>query len=1061
MATDGVKYRLGLDLGTNSIGWAAVKLNENGEPCGILDMGVRIFPDGRNPTDKTSNAVERRVARGARRRRDRYLKRRTSLMQTLVEFGLMPCDEAERKALERLEPYALRARALDHPLEPHELGRALFHLDQRRGFKSNRKSEQRDKDTGPAKEAAKRLDEQLSASKARTLGEFLYLRLQDGDPARFRNLNSGGKAKYEFYPTRPMILNEFDAIWEAQESHHADVMTADAKESLRETIFYQKDPDPQPVGKCTLDPASSKDDDEGLRCPWAHPLAQRFRIWQEVRNLDIQEVGGQRRSISKEEGDIVACDLLKYKAISFDKIRKLLDLPRDAYFNLESQRRKGLLGDQTAAKLSHKDLFGKTWRSLPLDRQIETADRLLNEDDEEHAIEWLTQHAELGREAASRVASAFLLDGHCRLGLRAIRKILPYLEEGMNYPDAAKSAGYDHARTLTGELSPTGRLPYYGEQLKDHLNGSGNPRDPEEKRWGRFPNPSVHIGLGQLRRVVNALIAEYGRPHQVVVEMTRDFKLSKKQRDNLEKEQKANQKKNEERKTALTDLGLDPDNYQNRLKMRLWEELNPTNALDRRCPYTGEAIGLKRLYSADVEIDHLIPWQDSLDDSPANKVVNFRSANRFKGKHTPFETFGKTPEWEGIVQRASKLPPNKRWRFGADAREHFEKQEGFLARQLHETGWLARLSKEYMAAVVTPNNIWVTPGRLTSMIRAKWGLNDLLPGHHSDAKKRTDHRHHTIDALVIGLTDRSLLQRMSSAYDETRAKIKVPPPWEGFDREQVRPFLDRMVVSYKLDHGTPGKQGSTTGQLHNETAYGFVDFEDDPSKVVVRKKLSDFKKRGDIDDVRDTTLRAALLELWDKVHWEGGKAPDFAEKAANEGVLLGGGRRPVRNVRAVENLNVVAIRDRDGRPYKGYKPDSNAFADIWEMRDKSWKIVVVSTFDANQPDFHIEKFRPATARGKHRGKPDPAAKWLIRLHKDDMGALGSGPDRRIVRARQIWSGKVILDDHNEADVDARERKGEMDRRKSGYSAKRLREEGFRKIRVDEIGRIRDPGPPAT
>ena len=88
MTPTDVKYRLGLDMGTNSIGWAAVKIDENGDPCGLLDMGVRIFPDGRNPTDQTSRAVDRRLARGQRRRRDRYIKRRGELMDALIELGL-------------------------------------------------------------------------------------------------------------------------------------------------------------------------------------------------------------------------------------------------------------------------------------------------------------------------------------------------------------------------------------------------------------------------------------------------------------------------------------------------------------------------------------------------------------------------------------------------------------------------------------------------------------------------------------------------------------------------------------------------------------------------------------------------------------------------------------------------------------------------------------------------------------------------------------------------------------------------------------------------------------
>ena len=127
-------YRLGIDMGTNSIGWAAVKIDNRGEPCGVLDMGVRIFPDGRDEQSKTSNTVERRVARGQRRRRDRYLGRRDHLIRKLIEYGLMPADSDTRKKLEQLDPYALRAAALDETLAPHELGRALFHLDQRRGF---------------------------------------------------------------------------------------------------------------------------------------------------------------------------------------------------------------------------------------------------------------------------------------------------------------------------------------------------------------------------------------------------------------------------------------------------------------------------------------------------------------------------------------------------------------------------------------------------------------------------------------------------------------------------------------------------------------------------------------------------------------------------------------------------------------------------------------------------------------------------------------------------------------------------------------------------------------
>ena len=107
------------------------------------------------------------------------------------------------------------------------------------------------------------------------------------------------------------------------------------------------------------------------------------------------------------------------------------------------------------------------------------------------------------------------------------------------------------------------------------------------------------------------------------------------------------------------------------------------------------------------------------------------------------------------------------------------------------------------------------------MVRKIWGLDGLLPDHNfTDEKNRADHRHHAIDALVTALTDRGLLQRIASAYDDERSRIKVPLPWESL-RDDLKAALDRMTISHKPDHGTAGK-------LHEETAYGLVA---DPEKA--------------------------------------------------------------------------------------------------------------------------------------------------------------------------------------------------------------------------------------
>ena len=227
----------------------------------------------------------------------------------------------------------------------------------------------------------------------------------------------------------------------------------------------------------------------------------------------------------------------------------------------------------------------------------------------------------------------------------------------------------------------------------------------------------------------------------------------------------------------------------------------------------------------------------------------------------------------------------------------------------------------------------------------------------------------------------------------------------------------------------------------------------------MRKDLSKFTQK-DLDNVRDAPLRDALRGLWDAV---GGKPAEFAARAANEGVPVNGRRQRVRRVRMTSEQRVIPIRhtDSQGRVHqKGYLPGGNEFADVWQMPDGSWQTVVTATFYANQPDFNVDDYRP-----------HPAAKRLMRLHSNDMGALGEGDERRIVRVRQMDNSKdgprVVLDDHKEADVDRRIRQDAKVRKKTKtdggmklevYSAAKLRRLGFRKVRVDELGRVYDRGP---
>jgi len=1080
-----VAYRLGLDLGSNSLGWFIVWLKWNGslkrwEPLGLGPGGVRIFPDGRDPQSGTSNAVDRRMARSARKRRDRFVDRREQLMQALVRHGLMPAEETARKALEGLDPYELRAKALGGALPVHHVGRAFFHLNQRRGFLSNRKAERKkDDDKGAIKQGEARLKEAMAAENAPTLGAFLWTRQQKREGVRARAIINGTKASYDFYPTRGMFLDEFNVIWDRQSPHHA-TMTAEARKEIEHIIFYQRPLKDPVVGKCTLSPATTSfaEDPEGYRCPWAHPLAQRFRIYQEARNLEIRETGKGSRKLTKEQSDAVARALLGNGTVKFDKLRTLLKLPSEAKFNLESERRKELDGDETAARLASKPAFGKAWYGLGLERQCAIVETLREAEDEDGLIAWLETECGLSPEAAARAANTALPEGHARVGLRAIGKMLPFLQDGLaedgvsgvNYHEAATRADYNPAKQPDGVLSLNGYLPYYGEWLPDAVVGTGDERDTSERRHGYFPNPTVHIGLGQLRRIVNELIRQYGPPTEISIEFTRALKLSPKEKVEKQREQRINQDKNEQRRTRIReDLGnahYDPT-PRDLLKVRLWEELGGRDGLDRKCPYSGETISLRRLMSEEVDIDHILPFAMTLDDSAANKTICMREANRFKRKQTPFEAFGTSPgtyRWDEIVVRAASLPKNKRWRFDANAREEFEKRGGFIARQLNEAGWLARLAKQYLGAVTNPYDIWVVPGRLTAMIRGKWGLNSLLPDHNyggvkeraeefmsatddmefSGVKNRADHRHHAIDALVVALTDRSLLWKMANAYDEDRARIEIPTPWEKDKlRDDLKAALDRMTVSHKPDHGVQGK-------LHEDTAYGFVkEPEKEGGNLVYRKPIESLNE-NEIARIRDARLRDLVRAHVDAEKAKGAALRDALHKLREPSgdAHIKNGLRHVRLLKPEKAEYLVPIASRGtGEPYKAYSAGENFCIEIYETPVGRWEGETVRRFDANKPAHDL------------RWRTDvPDAKFVMRVHKGDLLRLDHDGRSQVMVVHRLdaAAGRFKLAAHNET--------GNLDRRHATdneidpfrwlmASYNTLKRANAERVRVDELGRL--------
>jgi len=424
-------YVLGLDLGSNSIGWALVE--EMGRK--VLRSGVRIFPEGVD-RDKQGGEVSknenRRMKRGMRRQVFRRARRKRQLRDALVKAGLLPGDSAEQQKFDGVDPYVLRVKGLDEKLEKFELGRVLIHLNQRRGFKSNRKGAKTKEEKGMLAEMGE-LAKEIETSDSRTLGEYLHkLKLSGGLAVRIR-----GK-----HTRREMLQQEFDLLWKKQREFYPDILTKEFSE-------YLDNPTPDPisaktwmndglifgqhkmywpksvVGKCELEPKER-------RCRRSHRLAQRFRMLQEVNNLMVIESTGELRALRAEERAKLIDYLSMAKERTFDEIRKHLKLLESHGFNLEFGDRRKLLGLSTDVLLSGKKLFGKAWAEIPESRKNQIVNVLLDDGIEEEEFRRIAREEwKIEGELAESLLKEELPEGYASYSLKAITKLLPFLEEGL------------------------------------------------------------------------------------------------------------------------------------------------------------------------------------------------------------------------------------------------------------------------------------------------------------------------------------------------------------------------------------------------------------------------------------------------------------------------------------------------------------------------------------------------------------------------------------------------------------------------------------------------------
>jgi CRISPR-associated endonuclease Csn1 len=953
-------------------------------------------------------------------------------------------------------------QAVREKLDPHDLGRVLFHLATRRGFLSNRKTDKTREASDMLQEISElqqKLDEQNQ-----TLGEYLNQKLE-ANPYFDEDKKPPVR---QHHTRRSMYESEFNVIWEKQREFYPDLLTDELKyghesgeypaepKSLKECrkiskgaywtelarrqlaqfglhglIFFQRKMywPRSVVGQCEL----TREDDHSKRCkrkrcPKANRSAQKFRILQEVNNLKVYDAGGMRRLTDEERAKVVE-SLLTTKQQTFKAIRKKLKFHDYMTFNIERGGRDKLKGHETDSTFSSAKCLGKSWKSMSEEIKNAIVDICIFEEREEIALKRLQEECALSLEESQLASSANLVDGYMHFCQGAIDRLIPFLEQGLMLMANDET---DSALHAAGYLRPDQRVIDQKEFL---------PESPD------LPNPIVRQALIEVRKVVNAIIREHGKPDRIHIELAREAKKSFEERREIRFDNSKREKMREQiAERLITDFKIKPSRN-NINRYVLWKEQ------EEDCLYCGKKISQAHFISGDADIDHILPRWRSLDDSMGNKVISHRWCNQEKKDQTPAQWLknSDSARYEQMIQIARKLDNGKRQKL-----EQMDiKLDNFVARQLTDTTYIATCVRQYLECLGVP--IVCPRGGMTKDLRHWWGLNNILDLEKKGRKNRNDHRHHAIDAIVIAMTDHARLQALANARGEN-----MPPPWPGFLNDTRMAVLG-VNVSYRV-------QRKISGALHEATFYGVTQkkgsnskpLEDRPwakgwiedDKVYVRRKpIESIDNAKHLAKVRDEGVREILKQhlirlgidpdgkkSYPKDAFKGSNTPCMPNKKNPDQPI------PIKKVRMVEEGETfMPVSDR--RDFQYVKPGNNHHIVYWaegKGETEKWSADVVTTWEAAK--------RACSGGTPIDHTPPKGKRFVMSLSIGEMFEM-IGDDGEIqlcvVRKMDQRSKRVYYKKH----TDARETEA-INKDNLYLSPKRMQEVAARKVTVDPLGRVR-------
>ena len=847
---------LGMDPGISSCGFALLDVNNHE----ILEMGVRLFDSPVNPKNRLSLAVERRGYRSTRRNNDRTQDRLKHCLRLMQEEGLVP-KGASREYFHTVagdkQPLVLRRAGLDVLLTDREWALVLYSICKRRGYIPHGEGAKGgDAEEGKVLSALKKNKELFAQSGSRTVGEWLA---KEG-----RSRNRGGN--YDRCISHESLRSEIKTLFEAQRARGSRFASQEFMKKYlvifdweRPRAEFDRRVYEQMVKPCSIFPNEKC----AARCTLTSEIVAAYGA---LGNVSIARVGGEPRGITSDIRDLCMAKLFSADSaakksevtVKYSALRKLLDLDSNEYFkgvSLEDEKKREVYEPKgwRALREALVDSDPELLRKLKADRDL--ADSVMEAVAYSSAVPVLKDRLnELGlSEAEIEELSALPFSSRSLNGYgRRSKKALDILCDAFDDPDVITLSEAERASGLADYKDARPSIER-SNKLMPYLS------------WAAFTgrtsnNPVVIRAISQMRKVVNAVCRKWGVPNEIHIELDRELSLPKKAREAIEKTNRKNEADRKRIAAQVADLiGCSSDEVSGKQieKYRLWEEQDNFDI------YTGEAIEIDRLVRDETytQIDHILPFSRTGDNSRHNKVLVLSSSNQHKRDLAPYEWMVESgdpnaPDWNGFVARVQANGKLSRRKKSFLLEQDLDSKEvEFQKRNMTDTAYMSREVTRYLDDCLqfpvdgAKAHVVAVTGRATAWLRHRWGLNYGPAGE----KDRSDDRHHAVDACVIAAINRSLVIKTAKVHQETHWRVtggmsreerkairmealKGTMPWPSFASD----------VSIRREFVVPTRfvPRKGTGELFEQTVYGFIG-KNEKGKYLGRKagcKLGDLDK---------------------------------------------------------------------------------------------------------------------------------------------------------------------------------------------------------------------------